>query len=163
MQKDKAEKFYLTKRKLQMRKTAKITDYFPGNRDCMRKKQSPPQKDGGDFKKEKYKKDFLLLKPISQINRCVFPFGPASAPEHHFQYDRPKASPAEYDILCARPNPPSARGLGFFSGSGSPRDRIRIMSSNSAMSIWRLRANYLSGFSTTVFTSINISCLHFGQ
>ena len=61
MQKDKAEKFYLTKRKLQMRKTAKITDYFPGNRDCMRKKQSPPQKDGGDFEKEKYKKDFLLL------------------------------------------------------------------------------------------------------
>ena len=114
MQKDKAEKFYLTKRKLQMRKTAKITDYFPGNRDCMRKKQSPPQRDGGDFEKEKYKKDFLLLKPISQINRCVFPFGPASAPEHHFQYDRPKASPAEYDILCARPNPPSARGLGFF-------------------------------------------------
>ena len=49
MQKDKAEKFYLTKRKLQMRKTAKITDYFPGSRDCMRKKQSPPQKDGGDF------------------------------------------------------------------------------------------------------------------
>ena len=91
MQKDKAEKFYLTKQKLQMRKTAKITDYFPGNRDCMRKKQSPPQKDGGDFEKEKYKKDFLLLKPISQINRCVFPFGPASAPEHHFQYDRPKA------------------------------------------------------------------------
>ena len=45
MQKDKAEKFYLTKRKLQMRKTAKITDYFPGSRDCMRKKQSPPQKD----------------------------------------------------------------------------------------------------------------------
>lgn len=60
MQKDKAEKFYLTKRKLQMRKTAKIIDYFPGNRDCMRKKQSPPQKDGGDFEKEKYKKDFLL-------------------------------------------------------------------------------------------------------
>lgn len=48
MQKDKAEKFYLTKRKLQMRKTAKITDYFPGN------------KDGGDFEKEKYQKDFLL-------------------------------------------------------------------------------------------------------
>lgn len=43
MQKDKAGKFYLTKRKLQMRK-----------------KQSPPQKDGGDFEKEKYKKDFLL-------------------------------------------------------------------------------------------------------
>ena len=26
----------------------------------MRKKQSPPKKDGGDFEKEKYKKDFLL-------------------------------------------------------------------------------------------------------
>lgn len=61
MQKDKPEKFYLTKRKLQTRKIAKITDYFPGNRDCMRKKQSPPKKDGGDFEKEKYKKDFLLL------------------------------------------------------------------------------------------------------
>ena len=61
MQKDKTEKFYLTKRKLQTRKTAKITDYFPGNRDCMRKKQSPPKKDGGGFEKEKYKKDFLLL------------------------------------------------------------------------------------------------------
>lgn len=63
MQKDKVEKFYLTKRKLQMRKTAKITDYFPGNRDCMRKKQSPPQKDGGDSRD----KPAVILPAIENI------------------------------------------------------------------------------------------------
>ena len=61
MQKDKAEKFYLTKRKLQMRKTAKLTDYFPGNRDCMRKKQSPPQKTAAILKK-KIQKGFPAFK-----------------------------------------------------------------------------------------------------
>jgi len=56
MQKDKAEKFYLTKQKLQMRKTAKITDYFPGNRDCMRKNNRRPKKTAAILKKKNTKR-----------------------------------------------------------------------------------------------------------
>ena len=56
MQKDKAEKFYLTKRKLQMRKTAKITDYFREIGTVCEKSNRRPKKTAAILKKKNTKR-----------------------------------------------------------------------------------------------------------